>query len=160
MKPHIKSDIEHVLPRSLGGTDSKKNKRFIEPSVNVKKVYNTPSSETHYIVTGYQVFSAIAEYLEKQDTYCCNRVFTEIINLLNKKVIFNGTEKAASFAFRHEDFFIYLIFAYFAPEKTCKHSVIWGLNSGEDSQTERIIAMTILAEICKEKQIKLYIPRK
>lgn len=133
---------------------------------------NTPSSTSHLIITGYNVFTRAIAYLETEENhFLCHAVGHAIADIfyengyersLNGIHGFRLSEEAITIVKKFTD----LIYEYFMDEVNGNPTFINDYRVGYQppiwnfrQYTERLIAATCLAEICKEKQIKVYVKR-
>lgn len=125
---------------------------------------NTPSSKDYFILTGYQVFSKVVEAFEATDYgFTCCRISDIVRDILCANSKFDR-HSAEMFAISkvYTDKLIDILYEYFCPEATHHQSVVWPsslLMERIEPIDCRIVASTILADICKQKQIKFYIDR-
>ena len=126
----------------------------------------TPSSTNYVIITGNQVFGRVLEIMSQCEgsllhrySYICNAADLAVKQLVAEQdyVIEGGNNVHKAI--------VDMVFEYFLDLDNPNHSefypshgkkmALWFLGD----YTERCIAATILAEICKEKQVKFYIKK-
>lgn len=114
----------------------------------------TPSSKQYIIVTGNQLFKQAAKHLEENRWgYVCNEVENSLKRVLITQGRHNSIGDLVFDKIRNQ--LIAMVHEYFRhPGLYEGQSVIWA-----DDHDSRIIGAGLLAALCKEKQIKWYIPR-